>query len=85
MQRKIINLGAVLDLQAEWEKGRDFIRSGRVRGFNLTLMREDGTEQIVLGGVYNADPQAAVRALLKMSAARVQEDDEPPLFQASSY
>lgn len=76
---KVVHLGAVRDLQAEWEKVRQFIGTGRMKGFQLTVLDEDERETVFLGGVYKDDSQKALRASLKMSAARMLAEDEPLL------
>jgi hypothetical protein len=87
MQRtKVVNLGPVKDLLGEWERVRQGILSGRTGGFHVVFMdNETGKETIFLGGVYREDPQRALGASLKASAARALIEDEPPLFQATNF
>lgn len=80
----IINLGGVRDLLAEWTKVREAIVKGQIRGFSTALMTDDGGETIYLGGAYKQDPQKALSAMLKTSAARTLTEEEPlPKFKAS--
>lgn len=74
---KVVNLGSVRDLFAEWEKVHGAIRTGRVSAFQLTVRDDDGRETIYLGGVYKQDPRLALGAILKTSAARVSLEDQP--------
>ena len=75
-QTKIVNLGKVRDLLAEWEKVRAHIVTGHVTGWSATIC-DDEHETVYLGGVYQDDPAAALRAALKSSAARVLIEDPP--------
>lgn len=79
---KIIDLGQIRDIRAEWAKVAHLLSNTKIRGFNLTLLDENGDEAIFLGGTYKADPHEAVKALLRMSAARVLAEDEPPQIKA---
>lgn len=72
----IVNLGQVRDLKAEWEKVRDAICQGKVKGFYLSVLADTGKETIYVGGRYKEDPQQAARAALRISAARVMEEDD---------
>lgn len=83
MSTKVVNLRQVRDLLAEWEKVRSAIAGGLVKGFHVALRDREQDETIYLGGVYRENPRLALGAILKASAARSQEEDEPPLFQAS--
>lgn len=80
---KVINLGRVRDMLAEWDKVKAAILSGDIAGFHTGLRSATGREAIYLGGVFRDDPMEAMKAILKASAARTQIEDEPPLFQAS--
>lgn len=81
---KVISLGRVRDMLAEWEKVRVAILSGGITGFHTGLRSSSGKETIYLGGVFREDPMEAMKAILVASAARTRVEDEPPLFQASS-
>lgn len=81
---RVVNLGQVRDLMTEWETVRGEILAGRVDGFALMVRAGEGREAIFVGGALKADPTAALKAILKLSAARTQVEDEPPLFQANS-
>jgi hypothetical protein len=72
----VVHLGQVRDLRAEWEKVRDAVTQGRVTGFYLTVLSDSGNEATYVGGTYKADPQLAARAALRMSMARMMEEDE---------
>lgn len=74
---KVVNLGQVKDLMAEWDKVRQGILVGRVEGWAATLRCADGREVVYLGGVYKTDRALASRAALKQSAARMLAEDEP--------
>jgi expansin (peptidoglycan-binding protein) len=85
---KVVNLGQVRDLAAEWEKVRQAIRGARVSGFYLAVMSPNGDETIYSGGLYKQAPEAAAKAALRISAVRVlNEDDEESIihkdFQAT--
>jgi hypothetical protein len=64
-------------LLAEWEKVREGMLRGRVTGFHTGLRDESGVETIYMGGVYQGDPQAALRAILKVSAQQMLAEDGP--------
>jgi hypothetical protein len=78
---KVVQLGPVRDLRAQWEAVRDAIVQGRVSGFYLTVMDGNGKEAMYVGGNYKADPMAAAGAALKMSAVRMSLEDEPPQIE----
>lgn len=81
---RIVDLGSVKDLLAEWEKVRISILQGRITGFQTTLMDEDQTETVFFGGVYKEDPKLALSAILKTSAAKTIAHDVPPRFKVGS-
>lgn len=72
MPTKVIELGEVRDLLETWGQVRDFIRTGRVRGFALMLEDQAGNEAIFMGGAMRTDAQAGARAgmLVSMEAMR---------------
>jgi hypothetical protein len=72
---KIVHLGQVRDLLAEWEQVRQAILAGQVDGFH-TALRRGTAETIYLGGVYKEDPHAAARAVLRVSIAHMLAEDE---------
>lgn len=72
---KVIQLGQIRDLLTEWDKVRQRIIAGKLSGFSIILMGDADRETVILGGVYQDDPQAAVRAALRMSAARTLAED----------
>jgi hypothetical protein len=80
---KVVNLGVVKDLLTEWERVRLHIVKGDIGGFQSVFCDSQQRETIFLGGVYKHDPQKALGAALKLSAARALEEDEPPVFRSS--
>jgi hypothetical protein len=81
---KIRDLGQVRDILAEWEMVRQALVAGVVAGFHVGLLDQNGAETIYVGGVYKSDPEAAARAALRAWMKRMLNEDEPPIFQASS-
>jgi hypothetical protein len=81
---KIIDLGQVRDLFAEWEKVRQHLATRHIKGFQLTLIGNDDSETLYTGGAYKQDPLRALSATLKMSAARALADDPPPKLRHKS-
>jgi hypothetical protein len=77
MNTTVINLGKVRDMLVEWEKVRQQIVSGKISGFQTVFVDEKQRETIYLGGVYKNDPRAAMAAALKLSAARMLNEDAP--------
>lgn len=75
---KVVNLGNVRDLLAEWDRVRLHILAGGITGFQAAFCDTNVSETIFLGGVYRDDPAASLRVALKMSAARVLTEDPPP-------
>lgn len=84
METRVVNLGNVRSLLAEWEKVRQHILKRRITGFQTVFRDSENAEAIFFGGVYKDDPQAALAATLKLSAAKVLEEDEPPLLHTGS-
>lgn len=77
---KVVNLGKVRDLLSEWDTVRKHILAGNIGGFQSMFCDTTGRETIYVGGVYREDPQKALKALLRMSAARALAEDDPPQF-----
>jgi hypothetical protein len=77
MHTRVVNIGKVRDLLMEWEKVRRHITAGRITGFQTVFCDSQDRETIYLGGVYRENPQAGIAATLKLSAARMLEEDEP--------
>jgi hypothetical protein len=73
---KVVQLGRVRDLLAEWEKVRQGILAGQVDGFHTALRRGE-RETIYMGGVFLEDSEAAARAALKASISRMLAEDRP--------
>lgn len=80
---KIVHLRQVRDLLAEWDVIRRDILRGNVSGWIGALQNGDGHETVYLGGLYGSDSAERLKAVLKMAAARVQEE-EPPLPSAAN-
>jgi hypothetical protein len=76
MHTRVVNIGKVRDLLVEWEKVRQRITSGQITGFQTVFCDGTNNETIFMGGVYRDDPQAGIAATLKLSAARMLDDDE---------
>ena len=81
---KIVNLGQVRNLLTLWEAVRSSFKSGKYKGFQLTLIGEDNRDTVFVGGVYQEEPLRAVSAMLKSSAARMAVEDEP-MKEASEF
>jgi hypothetical protein len=79
---KVVLLGPIRELLAEWDRVRDGILAGQVKGWATTLMDESEGETVFLGGIYKTDPEKATRAALRQSAARMLLED-PPLKSVS--
>jgi hypothetical protein len=75
---KVVHLGEVRDLLAQWDRVRDSVRGGKTRGFAIALQDEDGREVIYTGGTYKADPASAMKSTLRLSAALVDANDPAP-------
>jgi hypothetical protein len=73
---RVIQLGRVRSLLAEWEKVRQGILAGQIDGFHTALRRGE-RETIYMGGVYQEDSEAAARAALKASISRMLCEDPP--------
>lgn len=80
---KIVDLGMVRDALAEVDKLRSALISGKVTGFHAALEHPDGTQTVYLGGVYRNKPEAALKAAMRASAARMMAADDPPSLRAA--
>jgi hypothetical protein len=78
----IRDLGQVRDVLAEWEKVRQQLIAGTVVGFHAALIEPSGDETIYIGGIYKGHPEAAARAALRASMARMLKDEDVDLFQS---
>jgi hypothetical protein len=76
--KKIVNLGLIKDLLAEWDRVRSHIVSGDITGFQTVFLDSDSHESIFTGGVCKDDPRAALKAALRLSMARTLSEDTPP-------
>ena len=78
MKSRVVNLGMVKDLLAEWDKVRAYIVAGKTGGFQTVFCdSQGGHETIFMGGLYRDDKNLAARAQLRMSAARMLSEDGP--------
>lgn len=84
MKSKVVNLGAVKDMLAELECARQHILSGDVSGFQAVFCDTEQQETIYLAGTYRNDPTKALKASLKLSAARALVEDEPPQLKTAT-
>lgn len=75
---KVIQLVGIRDLLGQVEQLRKAVIAGRVQGWTATVMDDLGKESIYLAGVYKDDPEQALKAALKQSAARVMREDAQP-------
>jgi uncharacterized protein YbaA (DUF1428 family) len=75
--KKVVSLGQVRDLLAEWDRVKAHIVSGKITGFHAAFRDSDMNETMFAGGVYR-DPAEAARAALRMSAYRTLTEDKPP-------
>lgn len=73
---RVVQLGKVRDLLAEWEKVRHGILAGEVDGFH-TALRRGKRETVYIGGVFKEDSEAVTRIILKASVARMLAEDQP--------
>ena len=78
MNAKVFHIGQIGELAAKWEEARKCIFSGRIKGFQLSVLRDDGSESVYVAGDYKDNPRLATRAALRMSAARALIEDDPP-------
>lgn len=76
-QTNIVSLVRVRSLFTEWEKVKEHFRTTKVAGFQISVIAEDGSETIFRGGLLADDTALALKAMLRMSAARMQAEDEP--------
>lgn len=74
----VIQLVGVRDLLGQVEQLRKAVIAGKVQGWTATVMDDLGKESIYLAGVYKDDPEQALKAALKQSAARVMREDAQP-------
>jgi hypothetical protein len=81
----VVNLGQVRNLLAEWDKVREHIIAGDIAGWAATIRNNSGRETVYLGGVFRNDSRLTLSAALRMSTARVMEEDEPPAFANSQF
>lgn len=81
----VVSLGRVRDLLAEVDRMRAAILSGDMEGFYAVVKHRKTPERVYIGGSFKETPQAATRAILRVSAARARTEDEPPLFQVSQF
>ena len=63
---------------AEWIKVKEHILNNEVQGFHTSIMGPDGRETVYIGGAHKQSAEAALKAALRVSAARVLAEDVPP-------
>lgn len=71
------NLGSVRDMLIQWEAVRQEILTGEVSGFTTVLRSSANKETFHMGGVYKASQREALKAVLKLSVARMKAEDPP--------
>lgn len=76
---KIVRLGEIRDLLAEWEKVRTKILSSTVTSFYAQTEDEAGHQSVYWGGRYKEEPHEALAAMLKVLAARAMVEDLPAM------
>jgi hypothetical protein len=76
---KVVQLGECRDLLRHWDKVRRHILRGKVKGWGITLLSEDGQETIFVAGDYEQDPAARLQASLRLSWELTRQGD----FRAS--
>jgi hypothetical protein len=81
---KIVDLGQIRDIVSEWGRVREHLATRKAKAFQLVLMGDDDEETVFIGGIYKQDPQRALSAALKCSAARALAEDPPPILQVKS-
>lgn len=74
---KVVHLAEIKDLLAQLEVIRQHVLKGKVAGWFGTLRDEDGTETVYMGGVHARSSEDRLKAILKMSAARLQQSGMP--------
>jgi hypothetical protein len=85
MKSKVVDLGKVRCLLSQLDKVRQHILSGGITGFQAVFLDSKSQETIFLGGIYQESSAMALKASLKLSAARTLTEDEPPQFANSSH
>lgn len=75
---KVVSLGQVRDLLAEWDRVKAHIVGGKITDFHAVFRDSEMNEAVFAGGVYREDPAEAARAALRMSAYRTLTEDPPP-------
>jgi hypothetical protein len=75
MQQSVVDLNNCRDLLEKWQTVRGRITQGRVRSFAICILDDSGDEVIVLAGDYDTDPEAALRASMKMSIELTRRTD----------
>jgi hypothetical protein len=76
MRSKVVYMAAVKDLLAELEKLRADVLAGDALGWGGTVKFRD-REVVYLGGTFKDSLEDQTRAMLKVSAARMLQEDPP--------
>lgn len=75
MTNRVVNLGPIRDLLADWDRVREAILRGDVKAFALTMRGLDGQEAIFLGGDFKRDYADALMASLRTSWHMTQAEE----------
>lgn len=77
----VIEMRAVRELLNELDKIRSEVLSGEVQGWGGVVKHANGREVVYVGGSFKTSATDRARAMLKVSAAVMKEDDylPPPL------
>lgn len=84
----VVYMGTVRDLLAELDKLRADILAGEIEGWGGSVKYADGREVTYLGGTFRGNSAERAKAMLKVSAVRVQHEDgtiPPPPFKRRSH
>jgi hypothetical protein len=76
-ETKVVYMAAVKDLLAELEKLRLDVVRGEVQGWGGAVKFTDGREVAYIGGTFKDSSADQARAMLKVSALRMQAEDPP--------
>jgi hypothetical protein len=74
----VIEMRAVRDLLAELDKLRSDILAGDVQGWGGVVKHADGQEVVYIGGTFKTSAADRARAMLKVSAVVMREDNYLP-------
>lgn len=79
----VVDLNECRELLKDWNRVRDYILTGKVKGWAICFLDYKNREGVHLGGVFKRSPNLALKASLHISM-EMNAGEPPPEFQETT-